>query len=193
MVKKRGHDHAPSWLIQTTKVTKDSWLPWSNSSSASSQAITALAWHNKKCIKSHWMKQTVMQYRTIASPMLCVCCSDGGVDKELWNVCDAACQHVMTKQSSTFRSTQPCPAPLSLSLAPHSFPPFLFSFLSLLYLMLLSPPLSSLFRPSPPPPPPVKLLFFCSALTHSSSMLRRGKRQKQKGRGWKGEEKRRGG
>lgn len=134
-----------------------------------------------------------MQYRTIASPMLCVCCSDGGVDKELWNVCDAACQHVMTKQSSTFRSTQPCPAPLSLSLAPHSFPPFLFSFLSLLYLMLLSPPLSSLFRPSPPPPPPVKLLFFCSALTHSSSMLRRGKRQKQKGRGWKGEEKRRGG
>lgn len=81
-----------------------------------------------------------MQYRTIASPMLCVCCSDGGVDKELWNVCDAACQHMMTKQSSTFRSTQPCPAPLSLSLAPHSFPPFLFSFLSLLYLMLLSPP-----------------------------------------------------
>lgn len=144
------------------------------------------------------MKQAAMQYRTIASPMLCVCCSDGGgFDKELWNVCDAACQHVMTKQSSTFRSTQPWPTPLNLSLAPHSFPPFLFSFLSLLYLMLLSPPLSSPFWPSPPPPPPspppVKLLFFCSALTHSSSMLKRGKRQKQKGKGWKGEEIRMGG
>lgn len=106
-------------------------------------------------------------------------------------MCDAACQHVMTKHRSAFRSTQPCSAPLNLSLSAHSFPPFpLFLSASPLPRETFSPLYP--FLPPPPPPPSVKLLFFCAALTHSSSTLKRGRRGKQKGRGWKGKRKKRG-
>ncbi len=105
-------------------------------------------------------------------------------------MCDAACQHVMTKHRSAFRSTQPCCAPLNLSLPTHSFPPFpLFPFCLSFTSQNFLP--FSPFLP-PPPPPPVKLLFFCAALTHSSSTLKRGRRGKQKGRGWRGEERKGG-
>lgn len=110
-----------------------------NSSSASSQAITALAWHNKKCIKGHWMKQTVMQYRTIASPMLCVCCSDGGGLIKSSEMC--VMLHVSTWWQSKAQHSDPLNrAPLlSASLLPpipslHSSFPFCLSFTSCYFL-----------------------------------------------------------
>lgn len=67
----------------------------------------------------------------------------GGLDKELRNVCDAACQHVMTKHRSAFKSSQPCSAALNFSLSLRSFLPSIPPFLPLLYLMQLSPPFFS--------------------------------------------------
>lgn len=86
--------------------------------------------------------------------------------------------------SIQIHSTMLCSSqPFSLLSFLTSIPPF--PCLTLLYLTQLSNPLSPFLLP---PPPPVKLLFFCAALTHSSSTLKRGRRGKQKGRGWKGGE-----
>lgn len=81
----------------------------------------------------------------------CVHAVQRGLDKEPCNVCDAACQHVMTKRRSAFKCTQPCSAPLNLSL----FPPFPLSSLPPLYLMQNLP---SVFPP---------LLFFFLLLLSS--------------------------
>lgn len=90
--------------------------------------------------------------------------------------------------SIQIHSTMLCSSqPFSLLSFLPSIPPF--PCLTLLYLTQLSNPLSPFL---PPPPPPVKLLFFCAALTHSSSTLKRGRRGKQKGRGWKGGERKGG-
>lgn len=90
--------------------------------------------------------------------------------------------------SIQIHSTMLCSSqPFSLLSFLTSIPPF--PCLTLLYLTQLSNPLSPFL---PPPPPPVKLLFFCAALTHSSSTLKRGRRGKQKGRGWKGGERKGG-
>lgn len=96
-----------------------------------------------------------------------------------------------TPLSIQIHSTMICSSqPFSLRSFLPSFPlfPFCHSFTSCNF---LSPP-SSHSPPFLPPPPPVRLLFLCAALTHSSNMLKRGRMRKQKGRGWKGEERKGG-
>lgn len=115
------------------------------------RTISRLPWYNKK-----------MHPRPLNESdniTLCVC---EGIDEELCNVCDAACQQAVTKHGSVFRCTQPFSAlppspPLSLFL-PHTqlSPPFFCFFF---------PPFSSLLS---------CLLFFCAARTHSSSPFEEG-------------------
>lgn len=88
----------------------------------------------------------------------CVRAVQQRLDKELWNVGDAACQHVMTKHHSAFKCTQPCSAPLNLSL----FPPFPLSSLPLLYF-------TQNFPSVPPPALPLLLFFFLLLLLLLSS------------------------
>lgn len=84
----------------------------------------------------------------------CVRAVQRGLDKELWDVCDAACQHVMTKHSSAFRPSQPWCAPLNFSLSAHSFP--------LHPLFRSASPLPHGTFYSPPPPPPFSFSFSSS-------------------------------
>lgn len=148
-------------------------------SSASLLSVNILPWQSKKWIKGP--THAAAQYSSAAPLPSCVLQFRGGFDKDLRDVCDAACQHVMTKHSA-FTSTQPWCARLNLS-------PLASSLLSLtlLYLTLFFNPPFSFSSSSSCSTSSTSCQAFV-LLSCSDTFLKNGKeRQKGKteGRGWK--------
>lgn len=174
----KGIDHVMNskWSIENAKDHKESGFnERKNSSPASPQAISLLPWHNKECIKGHWIKQAAMhQWQPHPS---CVCAAaERGLIKSS-EMC------VMLSVSTRWQSTAQHSGPLNRAL---------------LLSASLSPPIPSLHSPpflsAPPLPqatffpflllfwPPhhsFKLLFLCAALTFPKHEVREVERPEE--------------